>query len=176
MSQPAKCSVEKLEYQRRYREENKEKVRACKRKYRQENKEKIKEKDALYYKENREQIRKRTANYVATHRAEARARSAKWYAENPERGKANARVSGHRRRAKIAKVGGKFTKEDIRNLYVTQGACCFYCSTSIEEGYHIEHMTPISRGGTNGLDNVCLACAPCNRSKHTKTAEEFISG
>ncbi len=129
-----------------------------------------------YSEENKEALKQKELEYREQHREEARSRAAEWYKENPERGKANAKVAGHKRRARIAKVGGRFTKADIRNLYSIQGACCYYCSTSIKEGYEIEHMLPISRGGSNGPDNLCLACAPCNRSKHTKTAEEFISG
>ncbi len=158
----------------RYRQENKEKVQAGKRKYRQENKEKLKEKDALYYKENRERIRKRGTEYTAAHSEENRSRMATWVVNNKERHLANAKVANHRRRARIAKVGGKFTKADIRNLYASQGAKCYYCSVGIEEEYHIDHMLPLHRGGSNWLENLCLACVPCNLSKHTKTAEEFI--
>ncbi len=160
---------------KRYREENKEKVVASKKKYRQENKEILKKKDAAYYQVNREQVRKQANGYTASHTEANRARAAAWYKEHPERGKANAKVAGHRRRARKASVGGKFTKVDIQNMYVSQGAHCYYCSVSIEEAYHIEHMTPISRGGSNWIDNICLACVPCNRTKGVKTAEEFMN-
>lgn len=49
---------------------------------------------------------------------------------------------------------------------------CGYCGT--REGPHeIDHMTPLSRGGSNHDDNLVLACRKCNRSKGTRTAEEF---
>jgi 5-methylcytosine-specific restriction endonuclease McrA len=51
---------------------------------------------------------------------------------------------------------------------------CAYCSTSLREvAYELEHQTPLSRGGKTVRDNLCMACSPCNRRKHTKTAEEF---
>ena len=37
----------------------------------------------------------------------------------------------------------------------------------------IEHMTPKSRGGSNRIGNLTLACEKCNQKKNTKTAEEF---
>ena len=77
------------------------------------------------------------------------------------------------RRALKANAKGTLTKEDVSNLYATQGGSCYYCSVDIEGSYHIEHMTPLSRGGMNDVSNICLACAPCNLKKHTKTADEF---
>ena len=130
----------------------------------------------IYLENNAEVVAKRRLRYAATHIEENRARAAEWYVENPERGKANAKVATHKRRAHIAKVGGSFTATNIRDLYASQGASCYYCSTSIEEGYHIEHMIPISKGGSNWIDNICLACVPCNRTKGVKTAEEFMNG
>ena len=172
----------KLKYNKEYQQKNKERLLEYGKEYRQKNKEKIKEyrqnnrERALnYYQDNREQLRKKAKEYTAAHTEENSARAAKWYAENPERGKANARVADHKRRARIAVVGGTFTKEDIRNLYAIQGAKCYYCSVSIEEEYHIDHMTPIIRGGSNDISNLCLTDPDCNRRKHTKTAEEFIS-
>jgi 5-methylcytosine-specific restriction endonuclease McrA len=35
-------------------------------------------------------------------------------------------------------------------------------------------MVPLSRGGTNDISNIVLACANCNLKKHTKTHAEFI--
>ncbi|WP_230456247.1 HNH endonuclease [Anoxybacillus flavithermus] len=32
---------------------------------------------------------------------------------------------------------------------------------------------PKSRGGTDRVDNLCLACHDCNQRKGSKTAEEF---
>jgi 5-methylcytosine-specific restriction endonuclease McrA len=84
------------------------------------------------------------------------------------------RVHYHNRQAKIKGNGGVHTTEEINNLFKEQGGCCFYCNQQLEE-FHIDHKTPISRGGSNNIDNIALACAPCNLSKHTKTAEEFIA-
>ena len=180
-----------VSYIKKYNEDNKEKMTAKRKKYYTENKEKILSRNKRYREDNKEKLAEQSKKYTAAHVEENRARAAAWYkenpergkanaaawyAENPERGKANAKVATHKRRARIAKVGGKFTKEDIKNLYTTQGGSCYYCSVDIEHGYEIEHMTPISRGGSNWIDNVCLACAPCNHTKHTQTVEEFMNG
>ena len=39
--------------------------------------------------------------------------------------------------------------------------------------YHIEHLLPIARGGTNAKKNIVLACRDCNLEKFTMTEEEY---
>lgn len=49
---------------------------------------------------------------------------------------------------------------------------CIYCgkqNTPLE----IEHIVPKSRGGSNKVDNLGIACRDCNVKKGNKTAEEF---
>lgn len=48
---------------------------------------------------------------------------------------------------------------------------CEYCHTSEEWQYvkfTIDHIIPISLGGTNDKENLCLACFHCNRRKSNK--------
>lgn len=49
---------------------------------------------------------------------------------------------------------------------------CVYCGV---QGIplQIEHIIPKSRGGTNRIDNLAIACRDCNQKKGNKTAEEF---
>jgi 5-methylcytosine-specific restriction endonuclease McrA len=44
---------------------------------------------------------------------------------------------------------------------------CTYCGTPATEGnpLTIDHIVPLSRGGTNQLSNLTVACARCNRAK-----------
>ncbi|NJL91914.1 MAG: HNH endonuclease [Coleofasciculaceae cyanobacterium SM2_1_6] len=50
---------------------------------------------------------------------------------------------------------------------------CEYCH-AIEKWqfvqFTIDHILPISQGGTDELDNLALACFHCNRQKYTKTS------
>jgi 5-methylcytosine-specific restriction endonuclease McrA len=55
-----------------------------------------------------------------------------------------------------------------------QGERCFYCLASLIDGYQVDHMTPLARGGSNAADNIVCACPDCNRRKGQKTAAEFI--
>ena len=105
--------------------------------------------------------------------------SAKWRRENPERQKemvaqcrrANpvpSRTTSNRRRARLAGyTGAHYTAKDVADLMVGQQGGCMYCWTPLTS-YHVDHVVPLSRGGGNGVDNICLACPSCNSSKNNK--------
>lgn len=49
---------------------------------------------------------------------------------------------------------------------------CMYCGKE-NVSLEIEHIIPKSRGGSNRIDNLGMACHECNQAKGNKTAEEF---
>ncbi|MDQ3750704.1 MAG: HNH endonuclease [Acidobacteriota bacterium] len=49
---------------------------------------------------------------------------------------------------------------------------CEYCQSPLEfssDPFSVEHISPISKGGTDDLGNLALACQGCNGHKSTKT-------
>ena len=93
-----------------------------------------------------------------------------WRAANPERARAYVRLSGHRRRAA---AGGDFIKvEDWKLVLKQYEGKCGYCGLHTET-IEADHRIPLSRGGKNTIANIIPACRHCNRSKRTKTEEEF---
>jgi len=52
------------------------------------------------------------------------------------------------------------------------GRRCAYCGTENAQ-LEVEHIVPKSRGGSNRVDNLTLACHPCNEKKGARTAAEF---
>jgi 5-methylcytosine-specific restriction endonuclease McrA len=44
------------------------------------------------------------------------------------------------------------------------GERCAYCGDG-DGPFEVDHIIPRIRGGENTLDNVCVACRSCNRSK-----------
>jgi 5-methylcytosine-specific restriction endonuclease McrA len=49
--------------------------------------------------------------------------------------------------------------------------CCEYCRSQRQfspSGFEIEHTTPWSRGGSDTLENLALACGDCNSHKYNK--------
>ena len=49
---------------------------------------------------------------------------------------------------------------------------CVYCG-STDGPFHIDHVNPWSRGGTDDVINLATACPPCNLSKGAKRPEEW---
>ena len=70
--------------------------------------------------------------------------------------------------------GGAHTLEDVEQLLREQNYVCFYCKEPLDK-YHVDHKTPVSRGGRDDKKNLCCSCPPCNLRKKDKTAAEFIA-
>ena len=49
---------------------------------------------------------------------------------------------------------------------------CAYCGKE-QAPFELEHLRPTSRGGTDRVSNLCLACHECNVAKGNQTAAEF---
>ncbi|MEC4815649.1 MAG: HNH endonuclease signature motif containing protein [Scytonema sp. PMC 1069.18] len=46
------------------------------------------------------------------------------------------------------------------------GSCCWWCSRHLPSNQlTLDHLKPKSRGGSNSLENLRLACFPCNNSR-----------
>lgn len=70
---------------------------------------------------------------------------------------------------------GSITKKEIIKMMQAQGCKCVYCPQKIQDNFHIDHKTPLSRGGRHTLSNAQLLCPPCNIKKRDKTHEEFLA-
>lgn len=97
-----------------------------------------------------------------------------WRRANRERVRLQRMIANVRRRALERTAKGSFTQEDILEQFVRQGGKCFYCRKLIGR-FHIDHKTPLSRGGSNWPSNLVCACARCNTKKQALTAEEFVA-
>ena len=66
-----------------------------------------------------------------------------------------------------------YTRQQIADFWI--GWFCFYCQKPLsnDSSTHMDHMHPVSRGGTHDIDNIVLTCAGCNLVKNDKTAFEF---
>ena len=66
-----------------------------------------------------------------------------------------------------------YSHADITLLREVQNDVCYYCGTSISENFQVEHLEPLVFGGSNGIRNIMLACADCNRRKWTFSEAQF---
>lgn len=152
-----------------YYERNKEKRSALNLAWREANKESISSYIKAYRIANKEKI---AATNKALYEATKEHRLAyykKWKAENKHIRAANQR----NRRAKKKSSVGQHTANDIKNLMEFQKGKCACCLKSIKDGYQVDHIIPLSKGGSNDKYNIQLLCAPCNLSKRAKDPIEF---
>jgi predicted DNA-binding protein len=64
-------------------------------------------------------------------------------------------------------------KASVRNsLFERDGGKCAYCKGQLlyDEPWHIDHIKPVSKGGTNDPTNLVLACVRCNLEKSDRDA------
>lgn len=67
------------------------------------------------------------------------------------------------RRKRQARINIKLKKRLFWNVAF---APCRYCKhVFLVDKLTIEHIIPLSMGGTNNEDNIDLACGPCNQEK-----------
>lgn len=90
-----------------------------------------------------------------------------------EHGKAINAKHKARRRAIELSADGEYTVEDVKLQLRSQKYKCWWCGKSLKGVWHIDHRVPLSKGGTNWPNNICVTCPHCNLSKHDKLPHEF---
>jgi 5-methylcytosine-specific restriction endonuclease McrA len=60
----------------------------------------------------------------------------------------------------------------VSKLIQRDGPGCWYCGAMVGR-LTIDHVHPRSRGGSNALENLRLACTPCNSLKASMTLAEM---
>ena len=50
---------------------------------------------------------------------------------------------------------------------------CAYCGKELGTRWHVDHIQPLSRGGSDDIGNMNPACIRCNLRKGGLTVEEF---
>lgn len=166
----------KSAYDRANKERHAEKYKA--------NREIIRKKRKAEYQQNREKHLQRAKRNLEVNREKVLDYQSRYYEQNAE--KVKRRVSSYqkanrqkmnvlssRRRVREANNGGSHTLEELRRKFMLLGDVCFYCGVGGD--LTIDHDIPISRGGTDNIENILPACRSCNSSKNAKTAHEFLS-
>lgn len=130
----------------------------------------------------RPQRLKRNHEYYQKHKKEIRQAASKRHADKMlnDPHYIVLRKSYHqRRRALKRNAPGSHTSADIlmqrKAQTDKQGHLrCWWCNIVIKSNnYHLDHKHPLSRGGSNGADNIVITCPTCNLSKNNKTPAEW---
>lgn len=151
-------------------------------KYRNENPDYPKE----YYYNNRERYAEHNRRWRKENPERAAERSKKWWAENPEKMLEKSKlyrknnpekslISGRTRRARKQNADGSHTADDVFKMLDVQKYKCAEptCQADLSDGYHVDHIIPLSKGGGNGPDNLQCLCPSCNLRKSSKLPHEW---
>lgn len=134
--------------------------------------------------EAKQRAREVAAEWRERNRERKAATDAAWREREPERMKkirarwkaANKdRITVHKqtRRARAAACGGVLSADIVSRLMRLQRAKCANCAASLNTGKHLDHITPLARGGRNEDANVQLLCPLCNCRKNAHDPVEW---
>jgi 5-methylcytosine-specific restriction endonuclease McrA len=162
----SQCKDCQRAYQRQYNTTNKRRIRAYQRDWCKRHPEKRTRKATWpssqpeYYRERRK-------------RNPLRSRETSRRYRQSERGRITKRNNWRNRNAKKQQAEGVHTTQDIQRQYERQHGKCYWCNKPVGKTYHVDHVIPLDRGGSNGPDNLVIACAWCNESKNNRLPHEW---
>lgn len=162
---------------------------ACKKRY-LARREEVLMQQAQHRRQNIEKFRAKSRAYYQSHGEECRARAKQWRTSNPElaaeasrrkrqnhpdKYRAIARFHAAKRRALRLGSPGSHTRGEFLDLLAETGAACAYCGISLTEGTAtVDHVVALTRGGSDGIENIVPACMPCNNKKNARPAVIFL--
>lgn len=166
---------------------NKESKTKYNRQYYAANKEQLNKQSQDYYAANREQVLRQKRSYntanqerKAIYNRAYNTANRKRLAENLQRWRAAHREVNRamslRYWARKRNAEGTHTAADIERQYTAQKGKCYYCHKKVGNTYHVDHVIPLSRGGSNGPENIVIACVACNTSKQDRLPHEWPKG
>ena len=192
-------------YNARYHAEHREKIAARMLVWRAANKEKISAYDARQPKPAPEIVKARRLRAYRKNPEKAKARAREWRQENLARARARSRSYSAAHRAEKREYDVVYRKTNhaarladcalrraqkrgarigCRKAYAAfvgwarteESIACHWCHEETKPGErHRDHIIPISRGGADSVENLCVACPTCNLKKGTRMPDEFVA-
>jgi len=74
---------------------------------------------------------------------------------------------------RVAKRETDITPEFLVHLKNRIGDICPYCLEYNIGKWELDHIVPVSKGGTHTQDNVLFCCSDCNKKKSDKYIDEI---
>lgn len=154
---------------KRWRAANPEKMREINQKHRN------------YREANSDKISEQRRQARAANPEKYREQQRKWRVANPEKHRERMRRFREANRDKMiayqqarvaAKRGnsGSYTAQEWTDLCNQFGNRCLACGAD-DVKLTVDHVVPVSRGGSNDIENIQPLCHPCNSRKGTKSID-----
>lgn len=123
-----------------------------------------------YTKSRKDIKREYDKNYRSRDPEGQKARARAWVKANPEKRAAVTRAYSARRRSQ---TDGGVSTRDLHEWTEAKPKVCYWCGSRCKSNYHVDHYVPLSRGGKHEIENLVIACAPCNLKKNAKDPFDF---
>lgn len=143
---------------KKWKENNRDKVLAEKRRYRERHKDKINARIREYRTENKE--------YVNELKRKA-------YEENRERYLELQRIRKRRYKARKRSNGGSYTSDELDDCLHYFNYRCAYTGEPLGDDYHMDHVVPVSKGGSSNIWNMVPSLPHVNISKLDRDMTEW---
>lgn len=154
--------------QRRWRKKHPEKTTEYKRRYREKHRDKVQARGRQYRQEHHNELLAYQRKYRQEHSGKHLEQVLQWQRDNPEK------VAARQRRRRARKLGaeGSFTTEEWHELCDSFDWRCAACGVPHEIApLTMDHIVPLSRDGTDWIENIQPLCRSCNSRKGTKTID-----
>lgn len=114
-----------------------------------------------WYRKNKTQVLTRTKQWAIDHPQQARKYRRAWVRNHRDR----ARANWAKRRARKANAPIMETI-DRKYIFSRDRGICHLCKRKVDpKNWHLDHLTPLSKGGEHSHRNVAVACPRCNLRK-----------
>lgn len=132
------------------------------------NREKLREQRLAYYAANRDLLLAKQKRYREEHPDADKATHRKWKSANKDL----VNAATHRRRNKMSENGGHWTAEQWVDLKAQFAYHCLLCwRVEPDITLTVDHIVPVSLGGSNDIDNIQPLCKSCNSLVYTQTMD-----
>ena len=181
-----KKALIQAKYNKQYYQDNKEYLNKVNKQWKQDNKERVNAQSSKDYFKDKKCILKRHKQWQQDNPEYRK----QYYQDNKEKiakqikqyrqtlnGRIVTKACHHNRRAMTRGL----TKAIIQSVYEDNikkygRLTCILCFKPIEFGNDsLDHLTPLSRGGSNDFSNLGISHLSCNCKKHTMTLKEWFA-
>lgn len=146
----------------KYRASHPDKVPLWSKTYYAAHKEEIAARSKAYYESQREKLREYHKAYRAANRERIAAQQRAYQQANRDK----LRVFASTRAARKIENGGSHTADEWQELCAWFDNACVCCGATTR--LVVDHVLPVSKGGTDDISNVQPLCKPCNSRKHVQ--------
>jgi len=138
-----------------------------------ESREQARQRRKVWAKTNREKFNEYMREWSKENREKKRQTDTRWRINNPEKAAQRNRISSRNHRAAKRQAQGFHTNKDIARIMEDQHWRCAYCRRLIRKNHHVDHIIPLSKGGSNWPKNLQLTCEACNFKKNANDPIDF---